>query len=179
MTNSLSPPLVNGHSNDCAELIQQLEQLSRRFSNLLQLLKQERSALMLSHLEELEQLSEQKSQLTREIQKQEAHLAAYLEPEAADPLHTPRPIALGSRLHQWIKRQSSYDQQKLEPVHTSLGTVMEECKLHNTVNGKIVHRSQQTVSELLRILHGTAGESLYDAQGTANHSATGATLAQA
>ncbi len=54
----------------------------------------------------------------------------------------------------------------LEPLHTSLMTLAWECRHYNAVNGKVIHRSRQSVAELARILSGTDADSTYTARGT-------------
>jgi flagella synthesis protein FlgN len=61
---------------------------------------------------------------------------------------------------------------KLEPLHTLLTTLAWECRHYNAVNGKVIHRSRQSVAELARILSGTDADSTYTARGTQRPSGT-------
>ena len=72
----------------------------------------------------------------------------------------------GISLRDLLKNASPAERQNLEPLHTSLTTLAWECRHYNAVNGKVIHRSRQSVAELARILSGTDADSTYTARGT-------------
>ena len=72
----------------------------------------------------------------------------------------------GTSLREMLKRASPADRERYEPLHTSLTTLAWECRHYNAVNGKVIHRSRQSVAELARILSGSDGDSIYTARGT-------------
>jgi flagellar biosynthesis/type III secretory pathway chaperone len=72
----------------------------------------------------------------------------------------------GTPLRSALPRLPSDERDKLEPLHTLLTTLAWECRHYNAVNGKVIHRSRQSVTELARILSGTNAESTYTARGT-------------
>jgi len=43
---------------------------------------------------------------------------------------------------------ASGERDKVEPLHTLLTTLAWECRHYNAVNGKVIHRSRQSVAEL-------------------------------
>jgi flagellar biosynthesis/type III secretory pathway chaperone len=65
-----------------------------------------------------------------------------------------------------LARLAPEERGKLEPLHTLLTTLAWECRHYNAVNGKVIHRSRQSVAELARILSGTNADSTYTARGT-------------
>jgi len=72
----------------------------------------------------------------------------------------------GAALHDALKQAPAAERAILEPLHTSLTTLARECRHYNAVNGKVIHRSRQSVAELARILSGTDADSTYTARGT-------------
>ncbi len=79
----------------------------------------------------------------------------------------------GVSLHETLQRASAAQRAMYEPLHTSLTTLAWECRHYNAVNGKVIHRSRQSVAELARILSGSDGESIYTARGTRLHHGDG------
>ena len=72
----------------------------------------------------------------------------------------------GITLRDVLKHAPAAERAKLEPLHTSLTTLAWECRHYNAVNGKVIHRSRQSVAELARILSGTDADSTYTSRGT-------------
>jgi len=72
----------------------------------------------------------------------------------------------GTRLRELIPRLGANERDIVEPLHTSLTTLAWQCRHYNAVNGKVIHRSRQSVAELARILSGTDADSTYTARGT-------------
>ncbi len=72
----------------------------------------------------------------------------------------------GTPLRTTLSRLDPEERDKLEPLHTLLTTLAWECRHYNAVNGKVIHRSRQSVAELARILSGTNADSTYTARGT-------------
>jgi len=72
----------------------------------------------------------------------------------------------GVALRDYLRHAAAAEREKLEPLHTSLTTLAWECRHYNAVNGKVIHRSRQSVAELARILSGTDADSTYTARGT-------------
>lgn len=72
----------------------------------------------------------------------------------------------GTRLREMIPRLGANERAIVEPLHTSLTTLAWQCRHYNAVNGKVIHRSRQSVAELARILSGTDADSTYTARGT-------------
>ncbi len=72
----------------------------------------------------------------------------------------------GKSLRSALAHLDQAERDKLEPLHTSLTTLAWACRHYNAVNGKVIHRSRQSVAELARILSGTNADSTYTARGT-------------
>jgi flagella synthesis protein FlgN len=72
----------------------------------------------------------------------------------------------GTPLRQMLVHVEPHERAILEPLHTLLTTLAWECRHYNAVNGKVIHRSRQSVAELARILSGTDADSIYTARGT-------------
>jgi flagellar biosynthesis/type III secretory pathway chaperone len=72
----------------------------------------------------------------------------------------------GAPLRGLLTRLDLRERAIFEPLHTSLTTLAWECRHYNAVNGKVIHRSRQSVAELARILSGTDADSIYTARGT-------------
>jgi flagellar biosynthesis/type III secretory pathway chaperone len=86
---------------------------------------------------------------------------------AINGLETRLSVALnGISLRDLLKHASPAERENLEPLHTSLTTLAWECRHYNAVNGKVIHRSRQSVAELARILSGADADSTYTARGT-------------
>ena len=84
-----------------------------------------------------------------------------------------------SRLATLVTQAEEPLKQELEPLHNRLVEVSTECRHQNAVNGKVVHRAQQSVTELARILSGTNADPLYTASGRTRHAGAGHQLGSA
>ena len=112
--------------------------LTTRFETLLDLLEQERSALTAHDGAALDSVVAEKNRVCQEI-------AAAL---AAAPELTER---------------QNFDE--LDDDHKSLLNLAQLARDSNLVNGKILHRSQQSVREILSILSGKSLDGLYEQSG--------------
>lgn len=72
----------------------------------------------------------------------------------------------GTPLRQMLVHAAADEREILEPLHTLLTTLAWQCRHYNAVNGKVIHRSRQSVAELARILSGTDADSIYTVRGT-------------
>lgn len=68
---------------------------------------------------------------------------------------------------------------ELEHLHTSLLVKADQAQEYNAVNGKIVHRSQQSVRDLIHLISGMDAELLYGNQGQTMATAKGTAIAKA
>ncbi len=164
--------------NNCTEALPlqtMLGDLKTQFAELLVVLRQETQILAARDLDALGEICELKAHITHTIRTLEHDLAA----SVVQPSHAQPSDSAESWLTRRIAAEPQATRQKLEPLHTELRLVMVECREQNAVNGKIVHRSQQSMQELMKIVNGTAGDSLYTSQGTAPISGDGTPLAQA
>lgn len=96
--------------------------------------------------------------------------------------HTQRALEValrGRTLRDTIATASPAVQAELEPLHTLLKDRLEQCRHRNAVNGKVVHRSRQSIAELSRILTGTHAAPTYTANGRQQSSHDGQPLAHA
>lgn len=123
-------------------------------AELLEVLRGERQALVARSLSDLERLTAEKARLCQQLDTAVAGLGAITLDEQVAALPAP-----------WRGR--------LEPRREQLRELAAEVQKCNAVNGKIVHRSQQSVRELMHLMSGTDTEPLYSAQG---YRAPGTTL---
>lgn len=68
---------------------------------------------------------------------------------------------------------------ELEQLHTSLLAKADQAQEYNAVNGKIVHRSQQSVRDLIHLISGMDAELLSGNQGQSMASAKETAIAKA
>jgi flagellar biosynthesis/type III secretory pathway chaperone len=68
---------------------------------------------------------------------------------------------------------------EFEHLHTSLLAKADQAQEYNAVNGKIVHRSQQSVRDLIHLISGMDAELLYGYQGQTMATAKGTAIAKA
>ena len=128
-----------------------LEQLVDQFSALKQILADESDALHRRDPDALLSAAGAKHACAVQIGQLEEQLAREL---------------AGSPLRDMLVHFESHEREILEPLHTLLTTLAWECRHYNAVNGKVIHRSRQSVAELARILSGTDADSIYTARGT-------------
>lgn len=124
-------------------IIQRLAELSLELLNVLQ---SERRALIDRALPKLEAITVEKGTLCRAIDAAAAELG---------PLPLRHQIAELAQPHR----------ARLAAAHERLLELAGDVQKSNAVNGKIVHRSQQSVRELMRLMSGTETDALYSAQG--------------
>lgn len=133
--------------------------LETLFQALIALLNDERDALIHHDGARLEALSSQKLDVCN-------HISQRL---AAAP-------ALGQKIAQAAAGETQADSQ-FDPSHILLAQLAMQARDYNLVNGKILHRSQQSVREILGIMSGQSIDGLYgqsgqqDAKGSAHSGA--------
>jgi flagellar biosynthesis/type III secretory pathway chaperone len=128
-----------------------LEQLIEQFTLLETILGEERTALERRNCDQLLDATGRKHGCALQIGQLEAQLERALN---------------GTPLRDMLNLLTPHERGEFEPLHTSLMRLATQCRHHNAVNGKVVHRSRQSVAELARILSGTDADSIYTAQGT-------------
>ena len=67
----------------------------------------------------------------------------------------------------------------VRPLHSTLIALAQANRDYNAANGKIVHRSQQSVRELINMLSGSEAEVLYQQSGQTTVRSSGAAIAKA
>lgn len=133
---------VNDVSNGAAT-----STLETLFETLIALLNEERDALIHHDGARLESLSEQKLEVCN-------HISHALE---ASP-------TLGKKIAQAAAAQTAAEPE-LDPNHVLLAQLATQARDYNLVNGKILHRSQQSVREILGIMSGQSIDGLYGQSG--------------
>ncbi len=108
-------------------------------------LEQERAALKDQSYSRLGEATERKSAVCQQIEDQLRLL--------------PAPLA------DLVEQAPADARQNLDAHHTRLCALAREAKDLNAVNGKIVHRSQRSVRELIGVLNGHDAYALYGAEG--------------
>ncbi|HEX7035348.1 MAG TPA: flagellar export chaperone FlgN [Pseudomonadales bacterium] len=134
-------------SSPSPEIVERtLNDLERFTEELLEVLHDERQALVTRSLPDLERLTAEKARLCQQLDAAVAGLGALT-------------------LDQQIGALPAPCRGRLEPRRERLRELAAEVQKCNAVNGKIVHRSQQSVRELMHLMSGTDTEPLYSAQG--------------
>ena len=152
MIENQSPAIEQTNATLLAALISAFEALNL-------CLQAERDALVKHDREALERCVESKDRLCQQI-------AATLKHEDAKPLAT---------------LLSQDTPEELEPDHRKLFDLATTARESNLVNGKILHRSQQSLREILFILSGKDLDGLYGQSGQqdSNFVSGGSAIAQA
>ena len=142
------------------DLSRHLTDLISSTQSLCSLLLQERDALISRDHQQLQQILEQKREICSAIDQHSQALG---------------PVPLSEQLADCPDAQ----RQELDRLHTSLLEQADLAQEYNAVNGKIVHRSQQSIRDLIHIISGTDAELLYGHQGQTMASAQGTAIARA
>lgn len=142
------------------DLRAQLTGLVSSTSSLCGLLLQEREALISRDHQRLQQILDQKRDICASIDQFSQALG---------------PVPLTEQLESCSGEQRA----ELDRLHTSLLEQADLAQEYNAVNGKIVHRSQQSVRDLIHIISGMDAELLYGHQGQTMASAQGTAIARA
>lgn len=137
-----------------ASEFEQLEGTEKRlgslFSELIELLTQEREALVAHDGLNLETCSAKKLLVCRQIDQQ---------------------LKDSPQLAQMIGQAGNTDEvssAQFDPHHILLAQLARKARDYNLVNGKILHRSQQSVREILGIMSGQSIDGLYGQSGQQN-----------
>lgn len=128
------------------ELRHAVRQLTQLSGALLDALERERRALVERSLTALSSATAEK-----------AELCAAIERAGADLGPTP--------LRQQIAVLPEAQRSTLEPEHEALSALVRETRDCNTVNGKVLRRSQQSVRELMHLMSGTDSDVVYSEHG--------------
>jgi len=129
-------------------------------SHLKDALAEERQSLADRDLTALAQATDEKTALCSQIDAAVAQLG---------------PIPLSDQLSALAPAQ----QRALRPLHATLIALAEANRNFNAANGKIVHRSQQSVRELINMLSGTDSGVLYEQSGQTAVRSQGGAIAKA
>lgn len=157
-------------SLDISSLRQMIVQDSAAIAQLKQLLTHEREQLEQRKQDELSRIVEQKTVLVDQL-----NVSAKQRQEILKTLGLPTNAA-GWDL--FLQRNTAT--LPLRDDWKQLVTEFEECQKMNDINGKMIARSQQTLSHLLDLLRGkVAAPSLYTAQGTKTQQTSSYTVAKA
>lgn len=157
-------------SLDISSLRQMIAQDSAAIAQLKQLLTHEREQLEQRKQDELSRIVEQKTVLVDQL-----NVSAKQRQEILKTLGLPTNAA-GWDL--FLQRNTAT--LPLRDDWKQLVTEFEECQKMNDINGKMIARSQQTLSHLLDLLRGkVAAPSLYTAQGTKTQQTSSYTVAKA
>ena len=153
---------MNKHAvTDATSLETRIVALTTLFSELLNCLEAERGALRKRVLDALHDATEAKARTCANI---EAALGE-----------------VGAPLSDLIAGVDDASRPRLDALHRTLKELAREAKDSNTVNGRIIHRSQQSVRELIGILGDNHQDELYGEHGVfrSSPSSRGFAIAQA
>jgi flagellar biosynthesis/type III secretory pathway chaperone len=138
----------------------QISTLIELSEDLQAVLEQERSSLAERDLDALALATQRKTDLCGRI-------------DAAVTALGPTPIS------EQLATLDKAQERRLQPLHTALVALAEANRNYNATNGKILHRSQQSVRELINMLSGTNSDVLYEQSGQTAARATGTAIAKA
>lgn len=157
-------------SLDISLLRNMIAQDSAALAQLKQLLAQER-----------EQLEQRKQDLLPQIIEQKAALLELLGNSAKQRQQILTALNLPANAQGWdIFLQRNTATLPLRDDWKLLVAEFEDCQKMNDINGKMIARSQQTLSQLINLLRGkVAAPSLYTAQGTKTQHTSSYTVAKA
>lgn len=137
-----------------------LSELTTLSDDLCALLLQEREALVSSNRDGLKAIVDAKRAKCAEIERCTA--------------------ALGTvPLREQIAQAEPGVVSELERLHKILLTRADQAQEYNAVNGKIVHRTQQSVRDLIHLISGKDADLLYSQQGQTMATAKGTAIARA
>ena len=129
-----------------ARLTSHLSQLLSEFDALERVLGAEAQCLVQRDIDALEHVTDEKTAICARIQSLEAAIGT--EPIASQ-----------------IAQLHPDEQPQLYATRETLRATAARCHHQNSVNGKVVHRSQQSTAALLRTMMGTDAASLYSKAG--------------
>lgn len=157
-------------SLDISLLRNMIAQDSAALAQLKQLLAQER-----------DQLEQRKQDQLPQIIEQKAALLDLLGNSANQRKQILTTLNLPANAHGWdIFLQRNTTTLPLRDDWKLLVSEFEDCQKMNDINGKMIARSQQTLSHLINLLRGkVAAPSLYTAQGTKTQHTSSYTVAKA
>jgi len=123
-----------------------------KMKQLLDVLKLETHVLEKNNIEELESITQEKIQLTEQIEKSEQRRIAFIAEKALDP----------NEPQQWIKGE------KLSTLWQKIKITSEQCQKQNMINGLIINGSRRRVQAQMNILNFASpnNELVYSATGT-------------
>jgi len=127
-------------------------------------LARETEALPSRDLMQLGACAEEKEHIARMVRAAEKPLDALL---------------AGRTVREFIAEVGGASQSALETRHARLKALAENCRHQNAVNGKVIHRTRQSLAELARILSGHDADPIYTARGTTRPTSDGHSLALA
>ena len=143
--------------NSIEDQIRILTELTERLNDVLTV---ERAALTDRDLAALADVTDNKVNLCRQI-------------EIATQALGPTPLS------EQIAQLQQANRSALEPLHKTLVAATDKSREYNAVNGKILHRSQQSVRELIKLMSGTDTDLLYGQRGQTMAKAQGTAIAKA
>ena len=141
-----------------------LDALTQHCESLARCLAAESDALGTRDLMQLGACAEEKERIARMVRASEKPLDELL---------------AGRSVSEFIACLGSSAQAELEARHARLKTLADGCRHQNAVNGKVIHRTRQSLAELARILSGQDADPIYTARGTKRQTSDGHSLAQA
>ncbi len=158
--------------------------MSLNITSLREMIAQDSAALaQLKQLlaREREQLEQRKQDELSSIVEQKAILLEQLNNSAKQRQQILTTLGLPTNANGWdLFLQRNTTTQPLVDEWKILVSEFEDCQKMNDVNGKMIARSQQTLSHLLNLLRGKApAPSLYTAQGTKTQHTASYTVAKA
>lgn len=148
-----------------------LAQDTQNIEQLQQSLEQERSALEKRDAAALPPIIEAKNQLMAALGEHALQRQAWLDSAGLSRDH--------EGWQQWLEQRPETAAQLEQWQH--LAGRFAHCRELNEINGKIIHRAQQTLGQMLNLMRGqnNEGPSLYNSQGRSGSSTGSQTLGKA
>lgn len=139
-----------------AQVQNNIDQGVEACQKLLILLEDERNALKARDTQELERIIKDKSTCLLALEQTAKQRMEWLNVDAAE----------GGLDGAWTQHIEQLDPQ-LAPVWQRFKTLLEDCRTHNDINGKMLARNQQVFKRLVAIVRGqTEQQPLYSPKGS-------------
>ena len=142
------------------------------YTNLFDILKQEKRLLIERNFDVFAEVLESKHQLVNQLNQLATHRIKVLQALKLEPNEV-GVLAL-------IERQPEFGREQLLGDWQAIKDLVERCNRQNEVNAKIAHRAQATSRQILNILKGAPlKQALYDKRGGAGDAGSGIPITSA
>ena len=142
------------------------------YTNLSEILDQEKRLLIERNFDAFAETLEKKHQLVHQLGQLSSHRVNVLGALKLEPNE--------NGVLELIERQPEFGRELLVQNWQAIKALVQKCNQQNEVNAKVAHRAQATSKQILNILKGAPlSESLYDKSGSSEGAGSGLTITSA